>query len=324
MKKSDYAIVVSCTPGYGFGMVSTMAAQNHFGTDADWEIAYDYYTDVQREYITSVFPRNVNWTSVKSLIDEYVVDRRTDNSSPLDRMWLSYWLLAHKLLKEKKYKAVCVIQADEFVFVNLDNYFKMAEAGFLVCSEYPFNFYKANELPFGDDKGVYDRATASIFDAINFIGQEHTQLPLDIVNLQCEDSFNGESNHSVIALNRAVCRHGKKDKILSLEGRLWVCDSIWASTKLYTVNDKVYNSLAIQLYGWHCRWWQEGRVAAELNSYKKEDESNPEVMFMRENCEHNYIFTRDFMERFNEMIPEIKSLYYFKGPIREELNAITA
>jgi len=317
-KKSDYAIVVSCNPGYGFGLISTMNAQNYFGTDADWEIAYELFDPEYMQKVSDAFPFNVNWTPVSELMKN-VVDKRTDQSAPLDRMWLAYWLLAHKVLLEKKYKAVCVIQADEFVFVNLDTYFQIAQSGTLVISEYPFNFQSAENLPFGDDKAIWDRSMAAAFDGINFIGQEYAQLPADIVNFQAEDSFRGEANHSVIALNRSICRHGKKGKVLSLEGRLWVCDSIWPYTKLYTVNDKVYNHLQIQIKAWHCRWWQLGRVKAEWINRKTTIMASPltsEYMNWLNNEENNYNLVRDFMERFNNMIPAISSDRYVKGPIR--------
>jgi hypothetical protein len=317
MKKNDYAFIVSCNPAYGFGLISTMNAQNYFGTAADWEIAYEGYEQDHRDRISAAFPFAVNWTPVSDLMQE-VNDRRTDRSSPLDRMWLAYWLLAHKVLREKKYKAVCVIQADEFLFVNVDTYFNMAGAGFVISSEYPFNFLRADELPFGDDKNVWDRSISAIFDGVNFIGQEHTQLPRDIVNFQEEDSFRGEANHSVIALNRAVCKHVRKDKILSLNGRLWVCDSIWPSTKLYRIGEKIYNNLEIQLNAWHCRWWQPGRAEAEWRSCRPIvlGPNAKEEIIHWDNCEHNYNFTRDFMKHFNDMIPEIRSDQYVKDFMR--------
>jgi hypothetical protein len=317
MKKSDYAFIVSCTPGYSFGLLSSMNAQNFYGTNADWEIAYEGFDPEYMDKVSAAFPFNVNWTPVSDLMKE-VNDRRTDQRGPLDRMWLSYWLMAHKVLREKKYKAVCVIQADTFVFVNLDNYFKIAEAGILVNSEYPFNFLRADELPFGDDHNVWDRGISAIFDGINFIGQEYAQLPRDIVTFQEEDSFRGEANHSVIALNRAVCKHGRKDKVLSLNGRLWVCDSIWGSTRLYAIGDKVYNGLEIQLNAWHTRWWQKGRAEAEWRSSEAlvTGPNGKEAIPIWDNCEHNYNFTRDFMQRFNNMIPSIRSEEYVKDYMR--------
>ena len=317
--KSDYAIVMSCTPGYGFGMISTMNAQNYFGTDADWEIAYEGYTDEQRKAISEAFPFHVNWTPVKELVKD-VVDNRT-NRSPLNRFWLSYWLMAHKVLKEKKYKAVCVVQADEFVFTNLDVYFKIAESGILVCGEHANTLLKAEEMPFGDDRAIYDRSMCHIFDAINFIGHQYTQLPMDIVLFQTEDAFKRESNHSVICLNRSVCRHGKKGKILGLERLLWVCDSIWPRTRLHLGNTglKVYNDRNIRMYGWHCRWWQEGRVKGEWRNNREniiKNKDNKKFMADFDNKEHNYNLVKSFMEKFNNMTPSIKSEVYMKGPIR--------
>lgn len=321
-KKSDYAIIVSCNPAYEFGMISTMNAMNYFKTDADWEVAYEGYTDQQREKISNAFPFRVNWTLISELLP-MINDKRTVNKTALDKYWVSYWLLAHKVLKEKKYKAVCVIQADEFVFTNLDAYFKIAEAGILVNSEHAFTFFNAEDLPFGDDKAIWDRSMCHIFDAINFIGQEYTQMPMDIVHYQEEDPFKGESNHSVIALNRSVCKHGKKGKVLGLDRNLWVCDHIWPYTKLYigAGGVGVYNDRKIQLRGWHCRWWQEGRVKGEWKNNKDEiiknyNQGNKEFMWWFDNKENNYGIVKSFMEKFNNMKPEIKSENYMKGKIK--------
>jgi len=316
-KKSDYAIVLSCNAGYAFGMISCMNAQNYFGTDADWEVAYEGFDPEYREKVSQAFRFNVTWTPVSELMEE-VVDKRKEGSGILDRMWLAYWLLAHKLLREKKYKAVCVIQADTFVFVNLDTIFNIAAAGILVNSEYPFNFLRAEELPFGDDKNIWDRSQAAIFDGMNFIGQQYAQLPRDIIDFQIEDAFRGEANHSVIALNRSVCRHGSRGKVLGLPGRLWVCDSIWPYTRLYVGGDKVYNHLQIPLSAWHCRWWQKGRVEAEWRSFKQElsgPGDHKELIRLADNNEHNYNIVKTFMERFNNMIPEIRSEEYLHGQI---------
>jgi len=317
--KSDYAFVISCNPAYGFGLISNMNAQNYFKTDADWEIAYGLYSDEERAAISNSFPRNVTWTPIDDLYNSMVVDKRTIDKSPLERYWLAYWLLAHKLLKEKKYKAVCVIQADEFVFSNMDAYFKIAEYGTVVTSEYAFGAVKAEELPFGDENAIWDRCQFGIFDAVNFIGQKWTQLPMDIVHFQEEDAFRGEASHSVVALNRAVLRHCRRGDVLGLDGRLWCCDSVWPYTKLHAVGDKVYNSLWVRLYGWHARWWQKGRALSEWRASKEAllSSNNKDTIMWLDNCEHNFNFVRDFMMRFNNMIPEIRSTFdVVEGPIR--------
>lgn len=316
-KKSDYAIVIVCTPGYGFGMISTMNAQNYFKTDADWEIAYEGYEPEYMERISNTFNFNVNWTPVSELMKK-VVDKRTNKKGELNRFWLSYWLLAHKLLKEKKYKAVCVIQADSFIFVNLDVYFKIAAAGVLICSEHAFSYINADDLPFGNEKGVWDRSMCGVFDAINFMGQGYTDLPIDTVHFQEEDAFKGESNHSVSAFNRSVCKHGKKDNILGLDRRIWVCDSIWPHTKLKLSPNgfRVFNDHNIQLRGWHCRWWQEGRVISEWRNNKEniiKNYNDNVYMNLIINVEHNYNLVKSFMEKFNNMSPGIKSEEYVKG-----------
>jgi len=325
-KKSDYAIIVTCTPGYGFGLLASMNAQNFFKTDADWEIAYDGFTPDYREKLSNSFPFRVNWTPVKELVKD-IIDRRTPTIPPrgaLNGMWLSYWLMALKVLREKKYKAICVIQADTFVFVNLDVYFKIAEAGILVCGEHGATKINAEDLPFGNDKGIWDRNMCGLFDAVNFMSQEYVDLPADIVNFQCEDAFQRESNGSVVAVNRGVAKYGKKNRILRLDRNLWTCDHIWADTKLRKGGrnpHRVFNSDNIQLNAWHCRWWQKGRVISEFRNNRKsmiKHKDNKEYMKKLTILDHNFGFTKSFMEHFVEMKPELKSgiLPTYKGVLK--------
>jgi len=318
-KKSDYAFVITCNPGYGFGMIATMNAQKYFGTDADWEIGYEDYTDEERQKISEAFPFNVNWTPISDLLKD-MVDKRTDQSCPLHRFWCTYWILAHRLLKEKKYKAVCVIQADTFVFVNLNVFFKIAEAGILSCTEYPMSFINAEDLPFGNDRKVTDRCHLGVFDAVNFLGQDHTRIAEDAYLLQGEDPFERESNGSVVALDRAICRHGSRDKILRLDRHLWVCDGLWHKTRfdLNGTGDRIFNQVMVQINAWHTRYWQEGRAVADWIGMKQiilQNKDNKDFMKEMDNVEHDQNIMKTFMERFNNMIPEIASDYYVKGPI---------
>jgi hypothetical protein len=308
MKKSDYAIVISCNPGYGYGMLASMNAQNFFKTDADWEIAYEDYTEEERNKITQAFPFNVNWTSISELMRD-VVDKRTDKSCPLNRFWLAYWLLAHKLLKEKKYKAVCVIQADQFVFVNLDCYFKAAEAGIVVTTEYAFSVINPEDLPFGDDKAIWNRCQCGMFDGVNFIGQQYTQFPMDIVHYQEEDAFKDESNHSVICLNRAACKHLDKKSVMRLERHTWMCDASWHTQRFHEWNNRVYNDKHIQINGWHCRWWQIGRAQGEWEGHRNTIKTCKDLSQFNM-LEHNILFIKAYMDKFHNMIPEIKSIHH--------------
>jgi hypothetical protein len=294
-RKSKYAFVVSCNPGYGFGMLSTMGSQYFFKTDADWEIAYEGYTDEQRREISDLFPFNVNWTPIADLMIA-VQDKRSHPSEPLNRFWLAYWLLAHRLLIEKKYDAVCVIQADQFVAINLDVYFKAAAAGIFISTEYAFTYINAEDLPFGDDKAIWDRGMCGIFDGVNFLSQRDADLAMDTVRFQAEDSFKGEANHSVIALNRSACRHCTKDRILRLDRHTWMFDSSWGTVPLHLHGDRIYNDRMIQINGWHGRWWQDGRKASEL------DRCSAEV---RPVLENNINLVNAFMRRFCPKLQEV-------------------
>jgi hypothetical protein len=312
--KSDYAFVIACTPGYGFGMISAMNAQEHYGTNADWEIAYEWYTQEEREAISKAFKFNVNWTPIDDLM-KLVNNRKKNPADNAPKYWMAYWLLAYKLLKEKKYKAVCVIQTDSFYMCNLDVYFKIAESGVFISGEYPCYLNRLEGLPFGDDKAVWDRSQCAAFDSINFLNQDYTELAIDTIRYQEVDVVKGEDNHSVIALNRAICKHGKKDKVLSLERNIWVCDTIWNDTVLHVdavFKDRVYNDRGLQIFGWHCRWWQVGRVAAEWRN-------NQQVLHKMDIQEKNYILVRDFMARFNNMKPEISSKEYEDGSLERSI-----
>ena len=273
---SKFAFVVTCNPAYEFGLKATMGAQRYFGTDADWEVGYDYFTDEQR----AAYPANVHWTHLKELA---VTDRRTDRSCPLNEYWIGYWMLAYKLLTEGKYERVCVTQADQFTFVNLDNYFLQSK---MVSTYYPFSNIGVN-LPYGDDLAIWNRCQCGLFDSLNFVSHRHTDLVRDIINMQTEDAFKDEANHSVIALNRSVCRHLKYGDVIGLHGDEWVCDNLWGRGKMRVEGDKVFMGDA-QMKGWHNRWWQPGRQEGEL-------EQNPTTKDIQR---HNYELVVNFMRRF--------------------------
>lgn len=325
-RKSDYAFVITCNPGYSFGLIASMNAQMYFGTAADWEVAYEPYPNdlgllgkEHREKISEVFPFNVTWTPVVDLISTMTVDNRTDKRIPVEKFWLGYWLMAQKVLQEGKYKAVCVIQADVFPFVNLDVYFQIAERGIMVSSESAYSFINCAELPFGDDEKIWNRSQNSLFDALNFVGPEHINIVIDTVKMQLEDASKEENNYTVITLNRSVCKHGQKNKILGLEARTWCCDCIWDKYRLHLVGDKVYNDAEIKINAWHCRWWQPGRVDHEWRANKEaviHNKNNREFIARFDNQEHNYNLVKSFMERFNDMTPEIRSEEYLHGLIR--------
>jgi hypothetical protein len=323
-QKSDYAFITGCSNAYSFGLLSTMNAQNYFKTNADWEIVYDELWDPKhRERISNAFPFNVSWYLQEDMNNEFkhlIVDKRTDKTYPIDP-WYSVLLLANKILKEGKYKAICILQADQFVFVNLDSYFKMAEAGIFLTGEFPFSFANIKDMPFGNDKGIWDRSMCPAFDSINLYGPQYADVPLDVVRMQLEDSFRGESTHPMICHNRSICKHVKKENIIGLDRLLWVCDSMWAETTLRIgpTGYIVFNHCNIPLRGWHCRWWAEGRIMAEFERNKQpilDNRNNIEHINTLNRLEHNYNLIKSFMEKFNDMIPEIKSDIYVKGFVK--------
>jgi hypothetical protein len=302
-KKSDYAFVLACNPGYGFGMLSTMNAQNYFNTNADWEIAYSGYSQEEREKISAYFPRCVTWTAQDELIQD-IEDRRIVQGNGIHLQWLSGWILAHKLLKAKKYKAVCIIQADAFLFINLDTYFESASSRQLICSEmygYPISDFKYGDLR--NNKLFW----FGIFDSLVFIGQDDFMLPFDFVKFhETIDWYCSlgdgpvyidkvESNPLFIEIMGRIANN----KIIGLNTLQWVGDTEYHLVKYSIDNEyrffRQIDSNIIQLYGWHKRWW--------LKTYATR---GPELF------NNNINLTISFMEMFNNMIPEISSKSYIK------------
>ena len=324
-KKSDYAIILSCNPGYGFGMIATMNAMKYYGTDADWEVAYEGFTPEYMDKVSNLFPFRVNWTPVSELMSS-VIDRRTDLRAGLERMWLAYWLLADKLIKEQKYKAICVIQADQFVFVNLNDYFRQAERGIMFSSQYNFPKIPFHAVIFGNDKAIWDRGQCAFFDSVNILSttSSHASIPRQTVEFQCEDAFQGEANHSVIALNRAISKYGTKDNVRLLPGHLWGCDAEWGYGRyqLSEDGDRIYYWNGEQTCSWHSRWWQIGRAEGEIiqmNRAIDQGIDTDEIQVIWDNHLHNYNLVKSFMERFNDMTPEVRSDWYLKGKIERKL-----
>jgi hypothetical protein len=324
--KSDYAIVLSCNPGYGFGMIATMNAMKYYGTNADWEVAYEGFTPEYREKVSNAFPFQVNWTTVTELM-KTVVDKRTTSAvAGFNIFWLAYWLMADKLLKEKKYKTICVTQADQFTFVNLNSYFQQAERGMMFSSHYDFTKIPIHSVVFGDDKSIWDRGQCSFFDSVNFIGtnSKHTEIPRQTIEFQCEDAFRGEANHSVIALNRSIIKYGTHNDVRGLAGHLWGCDAEWGNGRyqLSDDGDRIYCWNGEQTCSWHSRWWQKGRAEGEVVQMRRAIEQGldtDEITQIWDNHIHNYNLVKSFMERFNNMTPEIRSEEYLQGIIERPL-----
>jgi hypothetical protein len=323
MEKQDYAFVVACNPGYSFGLISSMNAQDYFGTHADWEIVYEGFDQEYMDKVSSAFPFSVNWTHINDILPMFP-NRRTDGTI-VEKWWIANWILAYKLLSEKKYKVVCLVQADQFTFVNLDLFFMMGEEGFIVSGEYAFNheyFEKHFIGKFGDDKNIWDRSNCALFDGVNFFNQSYTDLVRDVALFETEDSFRGEANHQVIAVNRAILKHGRPWKVANLNGDTWSCDSIWGFTSMNLSDDgdRMYNDKGQRIFSIHNRWWHDGRASAEYKSLKHGIDRGmtvtPEVIKSLERQEHNYNLVKSFMERFNNMRPEIMSNNYVKGYMR--------
>jgi len=303
-RKSDHAFVLACNPGYSFGMISTMNAQHYFGTDADWEVAYLDYPEEDRERISRLHPRNVNWTSHDELTKE-INDHRIERGNGLHEQWLTGWVLAHKVLKEKKYKAVCIIQADEFMMVNLDGYFKIAEQGGLVCSE--VLGHKVADFKYGDIRNNR-MMWFGLFDGLVFIGQHDFMLPRQFVDFHeridwyCNfkddniDYQRLESNPLFID----IMERAQEGEITALNGVQWCGDPDYHIAKYSVEGDNFFRELngeKIQLYGWHRRWWLPFEVTHPI---------------VRDNVN----VAKSFMERFNDMIPEMSSQLYVKGYVK--------
>ena len=323
MSKSEYAIIMASSKAYSFGLMASMNAQEFYGTNADWEIVYNTveHSQAEREKISSSFKFNVSWTPIKELTDTIKLERTDGATLEPDGMgWgMSYWLLAHRLLTEKKYKAVCVLQADSFPFVNLDTYLRIAENGVLVTGEFAMTQSKVEDLPWGNDTIIVNRCQCPAFDSINFLGQPHAIVAKDTVDMAIVNNKVDEDAHPVITYNRAIARHCRREEVLGLDRHTWVCDNIWNDTILKESNNRIFNHLGIQICAWHARWWQYGRVNGEWENNRERltnGKKHPDLLAGYERQEKNYTLVRDFMARFNNMKPEIASQLYVKDSLR--------
>ena len=316
-KKSDYAFVLACNQGYGFGMIATMNAQNYFGTDADWEVAYDGYTQEERDEISNNQPNNINWTSQNELLKE-IKDRRNTPGGMHDQ-WLTGWVLAHHLLKEKKYKAVCQIQADFLLSVNVDEYFKQAAQGKLVASE--VCGYKIHEIKYGDARNG-QLFFFGILDGISFIGESDWMLPREFVDFHetidryCALPIDIEKVESNPMLRKFIDRVNSGG-VIALDGTHWCGDPDYTSAKYYVAGDKLmrrFGNSDKQLCGIHRKWWLIGDVEGmyATSQYLLHTKDKEQIAIW-DNIERNINITLDFWRMFRDMTPQIRVVNYVTG-----------
>jgi len=217
------------------------------------------------------------------------------NGKP-DQFWAAWSALA--IEKMDNYDAICVIQGDEFVFSNMTPYFSSAaKADITSISEHYNNYKTIEELPFGREQEVYNRAHCTFTDQLICTNSKFKVLFEYLLKSQLRPPEKGESNHPVIALNRAVCKYLNPNDVIPLDRNEWCFQKGIMSLPLRKNGKKMYNDRSWRIKGIHNRWWMDGRVATELHINKNKDMSN---------FKNNVKVIRSLMSEFNDMTPETK------------------
>jgi hypothetical protein len=292
-----YAFTVTASKGYMFAINSTINACKHFGTNADFYIAY--HPDITKEVRDSykdTFPFKVEFLPMVDFGNDFFASK--------------YALV--DLIKDK-YDAICVLDGDQFICSNVNGYFKLAEEGkfinetWRIKSDYPISIKYS--IPFGRPNDLVSFFNSHLADLAVFFSPKHyPNFATDWYKQTMEGG--GERNHPFVVMNRLICRDVLPDNLIALFSDLWLFDSIYWQEKLNRETDKLIDTKGRCLKAIHNRWWQVGRAKSELiNSMKCNN--IPQSLI----GEHNMNLIKEYMEYFNDMTPQTKNNDYLKGKI---------
>lgn len=290
-----YAFTVTASIGYLFSVNSTINACKHFGTDADFYILYHpSITEEVRNSYKDVFPFKVEFIPMADFGNNF---------------FASKYLYAHEI--KDKYDSVCVLDGDQFLCSNVNEYFNAAAQGKFVTGTWRSPDSVKKYIPFGKSDSVISFFNCFMSDlSVFFSSKYYPNFAIDWYNQTMQGG--GERNHPFVVLNRLICRDIKPDNLIELNCNLWLFDSIYWSERLDRTKsgDYLINSKGEILLGIHNRWWQEGRAKSELINSLKYD--NRKATYT--GC-HNMNLIKDYMEYFNDMTPRTKRDHYLKGTI---------
>ena len=214
-----------------------------------------------------------------------------------------------------KYDALCIIDADLFMYTNVRKYFDMVAEGKFVTAQ-NVRYCTIDKWTFGDlDALSWGKPDWALADFPTFFNPKiHKQFMLDWIDWHgvAVEGKASVSGHPCGAMNRSVCKNIKKEDIVVLDGRLWVADFQVSKyevaerdNKLIYLNGPSENQ---QICAVHNRWWSN-RAEADLRGAK----SIP-YLFLRS---MNSIV--EFMNKFNNRkLGQYVNSIFRKGLITHE------
>lgn len=304
-----HTFVSSISAGFLFGINCSINVAKYLGTNADFCIIYDDdITLEQRKAYEGAFPFEIRWFPMKEIWDSINISATKYQPS---RFWVTPWVLASRLLDE--YDSICILQGDEFLMANVNNYFRIvALTDIVVAAEYHTGV-EFEDLHFGNKESVLNNVGYALYDQLVFCGKANRQILIDTYQQQCVDGPADKWGHlyqdPLTALNQACANHLNIDRVLGLDGHTWTWDyGAWSRHKLIydRARHRIYDR-EIRLHGWHSKWWHEGIVTSAIKREKEGGAFETAGIIA-----HNYNTEREIMVFFNEMTPATKCDIYTK------------
>ncbi len=310
------AFLVTVSEGFLFPLNATMNALNEAGSTAAFEICYN---NVNAEYIEkskTAFNFPVIWTDAKEIIEKYP-DKEHD--------FFSYKYF-HALNVADKYDVICIIDADEFLYTNMDHLFEYCfDENLIITADncrwngHSDDWVFGNEAALSWSKIYWTMADFPLF--FNMHSMKHMRILDDWINFYSAkrpDDAPCEYNQPIGAMSRSMCKHlkGWEDTHL-LDGWVWIADLYISKNQIEEQNGKLFYTSGEhsgrQLYGIHNKFWMNKKSLREWNVTKK--------LFLEDlqrfdSFARNMETVKNFMVKFND----IKLGQYVKHYRRNEIS----
>ena len=302
MGRFKYAFIVTVNNSYLFSLNAIMNAQEVAGTQANFEIIHG---EVEPKYIEEskkAFDFDVIWTPRNEYHEKY--------SSKVKYVNYFSYKYYRALEVADKYDAVCIIDADLFMYTNVNKYFEMAAKENKIITARNVRSGETNEsgklldkwtlgnpdtLTWG--KNVWYLADFPIF----FNPKQRKKLIEDWIDFHSSpvpEGYRLESVQPDGSWNRSLCKNLKsRDEVIPLDGELWVADRNYTKNYVEKKDNKLFfingPNIGQQINAIHNRWWQPGRCCAETKRMPRNSE-----YFINTLKSMNTI--KNFMDEFNQ------------------------
>lgn len=299
--------VTSISPSYMFSLNCLFNSNMFYDVNADFVVLYDHYMKTgEQEYMETCsksFPFKITWVD-------------------MNKYSHCFHNAKYAVVKDlQDYDAVCLIDSDLFICTNtLEHFHRAATEKILATATHMWSGGNANWNFYGEPDRVNNRDVCQLADFPVFINPTFAQPFMKKWKENTEDdSKDHEWQHPFVSFNRAICEHFKREQIIDLDGRLWVCDNnFWTTSytvgvghdgKLRMMTDIFGKDNLTEVCANHNKWWKEGRCSGEWLYYRyvyDNPEQHPHLVENLDRGQRNFNNIRDFMMIFNNMTPATK------------------